>query len=184
MASQNVCYYNKFGHCKFSDRCRSLHISELCENPSCEISSCKLRHPRICKYFRDYDRCKFSDYCSYKHVKNSSCNHINNKELLKKIDNLLQIIEKKDEIFNIFAAKIKALEEKINGVIENEDQHDDTGNEMNNTFCNPFSAFPCDYCDFNAKSSAGLQLHVKAKHKENIEPSNQLSLPLIPQMAV
>ena len=104
MASQNVCYHNKFGHCKFSDRCRYLHISDVCENPACEINSCKLRHARTCKYFRDYDRCKFSDYCSFKHVKNNNFNQINNKELLEKIDNLAQLIEEKDEIVNILAS--------------------------------------------------------------------------------
>ena len=94
------------------------------------------------------------------------------------------MIEKRDEMPNILAAKISVHEVKINGVPENEDENDDTGNEMNNTFCNPFSGFPCDYCDFNAKTNAGLQVHVKSKYKENRELSNQLSLPLIPEIVV
>ena len=43
------------------DTCRLLHVAEECENPSCDIRSCDLRHPRTCNYFRDYKRCKFSD---------------------------------------------------------------------------------------------------------------------------
>ena len=34
MASQNVCRYYKFGHCKFADKCRQFHVSEECENTS------------------------------------------------------------------------------------------------------------------------------------------------------
>ena len=183
MATQNVCQYFKFRHCKFSEKCRKLHVNEHCENLNCEIRNCNLRHPRICKFFREYNRCKFSDYCSFKHVKSS--NSFNQyKEILEKLDNLAKLIEKKDEMLNILDAKVKVLEEKINGVRGNEEENEEAGNEMNNTFCNPFSGFPCEHCDFNAKSSAGLQVHVKAKHKEHRESSNQLSLPLMPEMVV
>ena len=52
MAQQNVCEYFKFGHCKHADKCRLMHVKEKCENPSCEIKNCNLRHPRTCKYYR------------------------------------------------------------------------------------------------------------------------------------
>ena len=68
MASQNVCRYFRFGHCKYKERCRLQHVKEFCENQSCEIRSCSLRHPKACKYFRDYNRCKFGEYCDFKHV--------------------------------------------------------------------------------------------------------------------
>ena len=50
MATQNVCRYFKFGFCRFKEMCRFMHISEVCENPSCEIKLCNLRHPRICNF--------------------------------------------------------------------------------------------------------------------------------------
>ena len=40
---------------------------------------------------------------------------------------------------------------------------------MNNTFFNPHVGFPCEVCDFEAKTKPGLQLHVKAKHMKGKE---------------
>ena len=41
--------------------------------------------------------------------------------------------------------------------------------------CNPHVGFPCENCEFNAKSYAGLKVHVKAKHKENFEVEVELT---------
>ena len=38
MATQNICNFNKFGFCKFRDRCRKQHVNDKCENSSCDIS--------------------------------------------------------------------------------------------------------------------------------------------------
>ena len=43
---------------------------------------------------------------------------------------------------------------------------------MNTTFFNPSFGVPCEKCDFTAKSNGGLQVHMRAKHKENKEKSN------------
>ena len=42
--------------------------------------------------------------------------------------------------------------------------------QVNTTFFNPSLGFQCEICDFIAKSKAGLQVHVKSKHKECYEP--------------
>ena len=55
------------------------------------------------------------------------------------------------------------------------DEITDVGNEINDTFCNPHVGFPCENCEFNAKSYAGLKVHVKAKHKENFEVEVELT---------
>ena len=69
MATQNVCRYFKFGFCKYLEKCRFVHVTEICENPECDAArSCSLRHPRICKFYRDYKRCKFGEWCCFKHV--------------------------------------------------------------------------------------------------------------------
>ena len=67
MASQNVCFYNKYGYCKYAEKCRKFHEKETCEKSNCEITECKLRHPIMCKYFRDYGFCKFTDWCKFSH---------------------------------------------------------------------------------------------------------------------
>ena len=106
MATQNVCRYFKFGFCRFKEMCRFMHISEVCENPSCEIKLCNLRHPRICNFFRDYNRCKFSEWCAFKHVENNTHGSDSMKEIIEKLDNLTKAIKEKDIIINDLVDKI------------------------------------------------------------------------------
>ena len=40
MVTQNVCRYFKFGHCKFGNKCRLMHVKEMCENFSCDANAC------------------------------------------------------------------------------------------------------------------------------------------------
>ena len=177
MAAQNVCRYHKFGHCKFSETCRFLHFNERCENSTCEIRSCKLRHPRKCKWFRDYNRCKFGEWCSFDHV-DTNANEDSIKEIFDKLEQLTKIILEKDEVINKLAEKIKKLEENYDNdddedVIENDVEETD----VNTTFVNPYlkKRYPCEICDFQAKSNAGLQLHVKSKHTQPDLISEELS---------
>ena len=117
MAAQNVCRYHKFGYCKFGNTCRLLHVSEICGNKSCEITSCNLRHPRTCKFFRDFNRCKFGEWCSFKHDENENGQQLiqfDSKEIMEKIDNLAQIIYEKEKTMNQLVDKVRLLEEKIN----------------------------------------------------------------------
>ena len=81
MATQNVCYHNKFGYCKYQDTCRNPHVKDLCENSQCDISNCSKRHPRMCKFYKEFGKCKFSDYCFFKHVRNDSENEITMKRI-------------------------------------------------------------------------------------------------------
>ena len=114
MATQNVCGWNKFGYCKFSEKCRKMHIQEICDQSACDIKKCKLRHPRICKIYRDYKRCKF-DPCAFKHVENEYDIEEMRREN-KKLHDKLQAIEKDIGILNEKEAealeKLKSLENK------------------------------------------------------------------------
>ena len=67
MTQETVCLFNKFGHCKFSTRCRQFHLNEICENELCESQNCLKRHPRVCRFYNQYQRCKFGEFCSYLH---------------------------------------------------------------------------------------------------------------------
>ena len=78
MTAPNICLFNKFGYCKFGERCRKHHKYKICEESSCEITSCRERHPKDCRYFRNFGRCKFSP-CAFNHeivVKGNECEKI------------------------------------------------------------------------------------------------------------
>ena len=165
--AQNVCRYNKFGHCKYSEKCKFLHISEKCQNNSCEIKSCKLRHPRVCNYFRDYKRCKFGEWCSFEHVDTE----MKDREIVEKIVNLEKLIEENDKIISDMDNRIKILEERMNGTHEEAEEE----SVLDCTFFNPYNplSFQCAECDFIAKSNTGLKVHIKAKHGESENFENQ-----------
>ena len=96
MVTQNVCPHNKFGYCKYQETCKILHVNDVCENSSCDISTCMSRHPKTCKYYRDFGRCKFN--C--KHIENTvESLKKKNEEMLSKISNIdkaLTLLEEKE----------------------------------------------------------------------------------------
>ena len=114
MNSENICRNNKFGFCKFADKCRYKHVELLCEEKTCEISNCEKRHPKICIYQRDFGRCKFTSYCKYNHGKETNTSDLESKieicrttneelkqkitELDKRIDRLEKENEEKDRV--------------------------------------------------------------------------------------
>ena len=81
--------------------------------------------------------------------------------------------DRKIYIYNILCIVYYAqytFEEHVDINVEKniaENEIDET--DFNVTFQNPYlvNGFPRELCDFQAKSNSGLQLHVKAKHKEN-----------------
>ena len=120
MATQIICNYNKLGHCKYGETCRNQHVNEICEKTLCDVQTCNLRHPRVCRWFRDFQRCKFIEYCSYSHVKK-----VDDFEKLKKenesFEKKISEIEKKmvekdkllDSIVISMLEKFRKLEEKV-----------------------------------------------------------------------
>ena len=97
-----VCSYYRTGFCKYEDRCRNLHINEMCQDTNCSNDSCQLRHPTPCRYFSLYGSCKFADKCAYRHenllleelrlVKNEVVQITSKLELVQKaLDNLPRV---------------------------------------------------------------------------------------------
>ena len=37
MATQYVCFHNKYGYCKYGEECRKRHVNTICEESSCDI---------------------------------------------------------------------------------------------------------------------------------------------------
>ena len=104
--SQSVCYFNKYGHCKFQKKCRKMHIDKICESLECEPRKCTLRHPKVCSFYRDYRFCKFSEYCSFSHNTRNNLNDGLEKEISEIKIKLDLLREKEDDYDN----QIRSLE--------------------------------------------------------------------------
>ena len=100
MAAENVCLFLKYGYCKFLEKCKYNHEQRVCENESCEIENCLLRHPRQCRYWKEFEMCKFGDYCFFSHKTIGNAKSIFEKEgLVHKIDALgKEVIDSKIKI--------------------------------------------------------------------------------------
>ena len=90
-----------------SAECRMMHITEICSNPLCEIKSCNLRHPKVCKYFRDYKRCKFGEWCYFAHSNNNNIDDLEN-AMNEKCEDLKAQVEQIE--LKIEALEIKEME--------------------------------------------------------------------------
>ena len=109
-----ICKFNKFGYCKFGEKCRKQHNKEICLEQSCEISQCNLRHPKVCKYYRNYGRCKFSP-CAFKHEDRGHNSEIVDNEIKTLHDKLLALekaILCKNEEIEELSTKILSIENK------------------------------------------------------------------------
>ena len=126
MAAQNVCFYNKYGFCKYLERCRKYHETEVCEKTNCGIRECSLRHPRVCKFFRDLGFCKFSEWCKFSHKLNKN-NAVKNDEL-NKLEDRLKAVEFELENKN---AKLLKLENEIKDVYVKVSEKDQTISKIN-----------------------------------------------------
>ena len=122
MATQNVCSYNKFCYGRFKDTCRNLHLNDICEKYSCNITSCNQRHPRESRYYRDYRRCKFNP-CKFKHVTHSpyeECeisklkeDYSKSVERLEEIEKILNERNKLENVIKNCNDKLEAFEKQI-----------------------------------------------------------------------
>ena len=115
MAAQNVCFFNKYGFCKYSERCRKYHENEICEKFDCEIRECHLRHPKICKFFRDMGFCKFSEWCKFSHkvCKNNTLEKDELKNVKEKIQTMENEMKKKSDILEKLENEIKDINRKV-----------------------------------------------------------------------
>ena len=115
MLVQSVCHFNKYGFCRFGRNCFRYHEDKICENESCKVFECKLRHPRKCRYFENYFYCKFGTFCKFSHGKINEGKSI--KLLEKEIEGVKKDIQKKDKEIQEINDQIEHLEERIESQI-------------------------------------------------------------------
>ena len=119
--TQRICFRNKFGYCKYCEKCRFRHNNDKCEDSECVIYNCEKRHPKNCKHFTRYGYCKFTTFCKFEHRKQV---HIaeNSKEM-DKLEKKLQTIQIPNEN-NDNLAKRNDLEEIIHQLETNIEDKD------------------------------------------------------------
>ena len=176
--SAEYCYRNKFGYCKFGEKCRFLHVNELCVNKNCDQRQCSYRHPRECLYFKKYGQCKFGEYCQYEHKKVN-----NEKEIKKEVEKIKTKCEYIEVEMNALKAEIdKLTKENINlrqnlnalkniecseNVNESNEKIEDSNSDKN---CqDEANDFKCVECDFEGRSLNGLKIHTSTKHKKIVQ---------------
>ena len=96
MAVENICNFFKYGYCKFKMSCKNKHVTLVCNDENCNPSKCDKRHPRLCKYVTKYGRCKLGSICAYSHDDLKTKNE--NERLEKKLDELIAMVTKKNDI--------------------------------------------------------------------------------------
>ena len=114
MTQETVCLFNKFGHCKFSTRCRQFHLNEICENELCENQNCLKRHPRVCRFYNQYQRCKFGEFCSFLHQTKTTSDKIVEKdfeEVKSKLFIMENVISEQENEIKILGQKVASMEE-------------------------------------------------------------------------
>ena len=117
----NVCRKNKYGYCKYGDRCQFKHVKQICNDSNCNVFACDKRHPRNCRWFGEYGRCKFTTFCKYKHEKIKTFEELlseirQNEIRLRDINAKLENIEKQErDILNKYEEFEVHVEKKLLG---------------------------------------------------------------------
>ena len=132
MNPKPVCRYNKFGYCKFSDKCRLRHNDVICSEKNCNLFNCEKRHPKMCTFHRDFGRCKFTTYCRYNHEKHKDIKENNDK--IKEMETRLHAVENKKN--DQKSDKIKNLETRLENLQENINNKDQEFEKKINMFEN------------------------------------------------
>ena len=74
-----ICWFLKFGYCKYKESCKRKHYGQECEElgECSNIKSCEKRHPKRCRKFASGNTCKLKNYCTYSHKKSVESQEIN-----------------------------------------------------------------------------------------------------------
>ena len=94
--SEKVCYFFKYGFCKFLDKCKFRHEKALCRKDHCEIQNCASRHPKKCRYFEEFGMCKFGDYCLFSHEIDIAAGKDEVKKLEEKVEAISKLLDEKE----------------------------------------------------------------------------------------
>ena len=127
MSLQNVCNYEKFGHCRNREECSDFHPKDVCTEKICQISKCRKRHPKACIFFKS-GSCKYGDACKYSHKDDAcKCSHEEEikdlKEQVKKLDGMNKLLH--DQILLVHDRVSNIEKEYVNFLKKYSDEKDE-----------------------------------------------------------
>ena len=141
MEEKPICYYNKYGYCKFTGKCFKRHEDKICERENCEISHCEYRHPKLCRYYKENNYCKFGNYCKYLH-KEKNCDEYSvqnqsedNQRLLTEIEKFKRDVEEKSNLVRSLEKELSDMNEKLECLRKENDKQSEEMKELYNDIC-------------------------------------------------
>ena len=108
---QDICQYNQAGFCKHGDKCFKYHENELYKAGKCRERMCKMRHPKVCKYFTQTGKCKFNEHCEFAHKESEIATRQSKLEL--------EMLEMNEEFNNILSQKVYSNENDTISIVDN-----------------------------------------------------------------
>ena len=159
-----VCKYHQKGFCKYRDRCQHHHSDKICDNSSCDGSSCSDRHPQSCKF--TLQKCPFQYRCAYRHDQIVTVDVVDKlkfqlTEAFRRIENLekeITFLKETNHInisSNVQDESSKAVDVEDKMLLNTEETSDPT-------------SFECEECDFKSNWNNGLKVHIARKHRSLI----------------
>ena len=66
---EQVCLHQKFGFCKYKEKCIKRHLDEECKDlGNCRAKkTCDKRHPKLCRRYVLEGSCSYNERCDYLH---------------------------------------------------------------------------------------------------------------------
>lgn len=109
----NICRFNKFGYCKYKDKCKKDHVNEECRDGHyCEsVKTCTLRHPKMCKRIILEGLCGFAEKCAYSHKRRSNLSSLENANIHEEV--------------KILKAEVDALKKVLKSLIAIREESED-----------------------------------------------------------
>ena len=161
MATEILCKFYKFGHCKFSEKCHQMHVHDVCVNTTCEIATCSKRHPRPCKFYQRFRRCKF-DPCSYAHEDTFEISEI------KRLNTLLENKSKDLESLTLKTDQLESIINKLRSEISALSTHISSSLLSNPSLKANEDCLEFNHCNDDPRSQLPIQQRVKEVEENNV----------------
>ena len=111
--SLQVCLHQKFGFCKYKEKCNKRHLDEECKDlVNCgSKKTCDKRHPKLCRRYVLEGSCSYGERCDYLHKEKyiSPADH----RLKGRIDELEKVLGEKVSEEKKMAVAIMELEKVV-----------------------------------------------------------------------